>query len=471
MLDTAGLFDETFYLENNSDVALAVKEGVFSSGLEHFMEFGRFEARDPSEFFNTYFYLNKYSDVLTAVQRGQFTAFDHFITNGQVEKRDPVSWFNTSLYLQKNPDVDDYVKKDSITGIKHFIDFGIKENRTFANILPILNRVLVGNSRGDNVVAYNSNTGEFLGTPIAKNSGGLVDPDTLLYGPDGNGDGVSDLYISSGNKPANSNQLGASAILRYDGLTGQFIDVFVGDNPNTAVDETGGLYRPYGIDFGPDGNLYVSSFFSDQILRYNGQTGQFIDVFASGNQQAGGLNGPNGLLFAPDGNLYVTTQGSVAKNGEADFSAGLPSQVLKYNLQTRQSTVFASPKVSPNGAGFISLLGMQIGPKDGDLYVSDFANDIRRYNLNTGALVNTFSTNYTGTSPSNNFTGDIAFSPNGKLYTVGFDYTEAGNNIGAILRFDSITGQPLPATANSGSIFVPSNNNLVRPIGLTFFEG
>ncbi|MBE9161963.1 MULTISPECIES: hypothetical protein [Microcoleaceae] len=52
---------------------------------------------------------------------------------------------------------------------------------------------------------------------------------------------------------------------------------------------------------------------TDQILRYNGKTGQFIDVFAAGNQQAGGLNGPNGLLFAPDGYLYVTTQGSVAR--------------------------------------------------------------------------------------------------------------------------------------------------------------
>ena len=471
MLDAAGLFDESFYLDNNPDVAKAVQTGGFSSGFDHFMEFGRFEARDPSEFFNTNFYLGKYSDVLAAVQQGKVTAFDHFIANGQLEKRDPVSWFNTNLYLQKNPDVDAAVKKDPLTGIQHFIKNGIKENRSPAKLIPILDKVLVGNSRGDNVVAYNSKTGEFLGTLIPKNNGGLVAPDTLLYGPDGNGDGVSDLYISSGDKPANSNQLGASAILRYDGVTGQFIDVFVGDNPNTAVDETGGLYRPYGADFGPDGNLYVSSFLSDQILRYNGKTGQFIDVFASGNQQAGGLNGPNGLLFAPDGNLYVTTQGSVAKNGEADFSAGLPSQVLRYNLQTRQSSVFASPEVSPNGAGFISLLGMQIGPKDGDLYVSDFANDIRRYNLKTGALVNTFSTNYTGTSPSNNFTGNLAFSPNGKLYTVGFDYTEAGNNSGAILRFDSITGQPLPATANAGSIFVAPNNNLVRPIGLTFFEG
>jgi hypothetical protein len=43
--------------------------------------------------------------------------------------------------------------------------------------------------------------------------------------------------------------------LRYDGITGAFIDKFVGDNPNTAADETGGLSRPYGLAFGPDGNF------------------------------------------------------------------------------------------------------------------------------------------------------------------------------------------------------------------------
>jgi len=332
---------------------------------------------------------------------------------------------------------------------------------------------LVGNSRGNNVLRFDGNTGNFLGEFIPPGSGGLFNPDTIVFGPDGNGDDKSDIYVTSGDKPGNSGEPTASAVLRYDGITGAFIDKFVGDNPNTAVDETGGLFRPYGLAFGPDGNFYVSSFLSDQILRYNGKTGQFIDVFASGNQQAGGLNGPNGLLFAPDGNLYVTTQGSVARNGKADFSASFPSQVLRYNPQTRQSSIFASPDPSPRSQGFASLLGMAIGPADDDLYVSDFANDIRRYNLKSGELVKVLSTNYTDTSPSSNYVGSLAFSPIGNLFVVGFDNRANANGAGAVLRYNGKTDEPLPISGNPGSsnssIFVPPDSKLQRPIGIAFF--
>ena len=332
---------------------------------------------------------------------------------------------------------------------------------------------LVGNSRGNNVLRFDGNTGNFLGEFIPAGSGGLSNPDTIVFGPDGNGDDKSDIYVASGRTPENSAEPTPSAVLRYDGITGAFIDKFVGDNPNTAADETGGLSRPYGLAFGPDGNFYVNSFLSDQILRYNGKTGQFIDVFASGNQQAGGLNGPNGLLFAPDGNLYVTTQGSVARNGKPDYSASFPSQLLRYNPQTGQSSIFASPDPSPRSQGFTSLLGMAIGPADGDLYVSDFANDIRRYNLKSGELVKVLSTNYTDTSPSSNFLGSLAFSPIGNLFVVGFDNRANANGAGAVLRYNGKTNEPLPISGNPGSsnssIFVPPDSKLQRPIGIAFF--
>ncbi|TAF53635.1 MAG: hypothetical protein EAZ60_19565 [Oscillatoriales cyanobacterium] len=289
---------------------------------------------------------------------------------------------------------------------------------------------LVGNTRGNNVLGFDGNTGNLLGELIPAGSGGLSSPDTILFGPDVNGDGKPEIYIASGDKPGNSGQPTASALLRYDGVTGAFIDKFVGDNPNTNVDETGGLSRPYGLAFGPDGNFYVSSFLTKKILRYNGKTGQFIDVFATGNQQAGGLNGPNNLLFAPDGNLYVTTQGSVARDGKADFSPGLPSQVLLYNPQTGQSSIFASPDPSPRSQGFVSLLGMAIGPADGDL------------------------------------------SPIGNLFAVGFDNRANANNVGAVLRYNGKTDEPLPISSNplssNSSIFVPPNSNLKRPVGITF---
>lgn len=303
--------------------------------------------------------------------------------------------------------------------------------------------LLVGNTRGNNVVLFDEQNGKFLGNFITSGSGGLIAPDDLNFGPDGN------LYVSSGDTPE------TSAILRYDGKTGKFIDVFAAGD---------GLFRPYGTAFGPDGNLYVSSFLTDQILRYNGTTGAFIDIFASGNGQAGGLNGPDDLLFGADGSLYVTTQGSIAVNGQPTFP-GLPSQVLRFDLATKTSTVFIDqPTPSPDSFGFVSFLGLASGP-NGDLFVSDFANDIRRYDVETGALVDVLSTNYTGTVPSNNFMGNLTFGLNDTLYTVGFNRQ---TEFGAILRYDGVTGNPLPSPGNSSAIFVPTTSKLLRPIGITY---
>ena len=75
-------------------------------------------------------------------------------------------------------------------------------------------------------------------------------------------------------------------VLRFDGTTGAFIDAFV-----PAM--SGGLDGPFGLVFGPDGNLYVSSSSTNEVLRYNDTTGAFIDVFASG----GGLENPSFLVF------------------------------------------------------------------------------------------------------------------------------------------------------------------------------
>jgi secreted PhoX family phosphatase len=186
-------------------------------------------------------------------------------------------------------------------------------------LAPAHAALLVGNTRGNNVGLYGDD-GSFRGDFIAPGAGGLVDPDALTFGPDGN------LYVSSGDSSSGK-------ILRYSGATGEFLGDFA----------TSGLIRPYGSAFGPDGNFYVSSFLTDEIVRFDGKTGAFIDVFAAApktDRQSGQLNGPNGLLFTPDGRLLVTTQGSVAvadptKPGafKASFADGWASQVLSYDIR------------------------------------------------------------------------------------------------------------------------------------------
>ena len=111
----------------------------------------------------------------------------------------------------------------------------------------------------------------------------------LVLGPDATGDNVDDLYIVN---------WGADEVLRFDGVSGSFFDVFV-----TAGD--GGLDDPVDLTFGPDGSLYVTSRGTNgnpdnnSIIRFNGSTGEFIDVFATGLQRAISLD------FGDDGNLYA----------------------------------------------------------------------------------------------------------------------------------------------------------------------
>ncbi|BAZ27903.1 putative lipoprotein [Cylindrospermum sp. NIES-4074] len=327
--------------------------------------------------------------------------------------------------------------------------------------VPQANAVLlVGNSGSNNIILFDEQTGKFLGDFTTPGNGGLRAPDDLTFGPDGN------LYVSSGGD-SNLNLLDSlyptdSAVLRYS-PSGEFLGVAAAGN---------GLARPYGNAFGPDGTLYVASFRSNQILKFNPVTGAFLGVFASDNNNGqgslNGLNGPNGLAFGPDGSLYVTTEGT-ANDANGNLAFAYESQVLRYSPAqvagiepTTTPTVFISqPTPLPESFGFVSLLGLAIAPNN-DILVSDFAGGIRRYNSD-GVLVEALSTNYTDTIPSNNFIGNLTFgagSSSNNLYAAGFDFTN--NNLGSVLAFNGATGS---STSFTGSQF--SNSSLVRSIGIT----
>ena len=58
---------------------------------------------------------------------------------------------------------------------------------------------------------------------------------------------------------------------------------------------SGGLDNPFDLVFGPDGNLYVGSTSNNNVLRFNGTTGAFIDTFVPSG--SGGLTTANWLTF------------------------------------------------------------------------------------------------------------------------------------------------------------------------------
>jgi sugar lactone lactonase YvrE len=137
---------------------------------------------------------------------------------------------------------------------------------------------------------------------VAPDSGGLgvgdptgseQGPRGIAFGPDGN------VYVSDSDQ---------DIVYRYDGATGAPLPAPGQTGAVFIPAGSGGLTAPAGITFGADGNLYVCSYKTNQILRYQGPAGSapgaFVDVFASVTNVTG-ATGPNDLTFGPDGNLYV----------------------------------------------------------------------------------------------------------------------------------------------------------------------
>ena len=212
-------------------------------------------------------------------------------------------------------------------------------------------------------------------------------------------DSQGNLYVSS-EKSDN--------ILRYDS-TGIFDKVFASGN---------GLKKPLGITFGPDNHLYIANENDAAIYRFDGTTGDFIDIFVADG--SGGIIKPADVAFGPDGNLYVTDEQG--------------NKVYKYS----------STDGSPLGAFASSGLSK---PKylifqDGDLYVSSEENDkIIRYDGSTGLHKSDFVSNGSGglDKPEG-----LVFGPYGDLY-VSSEATDE------VLRYDGTTGAFIEVFVSAGS--------------------
>jgi serine/threonine protein kinase/sugar lactone lactonase YvrE len=236
----------------------------------------------------------------------------------------------------------------------------------------------------------------------------------IVFGPDGNGDGTDDLYVVSS---------GTNEVLRFDALSGTLIDSFL--KPSQSGVENP-LDDPLDLTFGPDGHLYVTSRGTDanpdnnQVLRFDGHTGNFIDVFATGLQRAISLD------FGDDGNLYV---------GNRETNA-----VQRFNRNGASLGNFIENAAGSEGKLRQVLFGADL-TDDGkrDIYVvNNQTAEIYRYDAIDGSLIDTISL----PSSYGNLTW-LEVAGDGSIYASLRQ--ETGKSV--IHRLDGVNGESLDAFA------------------------
>ena len=251
----------------------------------------------------------------------------------------------------------------------------------------------------NSVLRFDDN-GQLLGDFVSPGDGGLTDPQGIKFGPDGH------LYVSS-----HAGVGGTNAVLKFDGNSGDFIEVFAtvsdmvwpaeinfrnnllyvsdfrfsGTGRVSRFDLDGnfvdhfatGIQGADGQSWDNTGNLLVSSFGDNTIKEYD-SNGNFLGNHVSSGD--GGLNGPLDNLILPDGSLLVSS-----------FNSG----------NIKQYDAFGNFLGTPI-TGLVGPQGLELGP-DGFLFVGDFSTGtIYRHDL--ADLSDRIVFANAGNSSTNNFT-------------------------------------------------------------------
>ena len=202
-------------------------------------------------------------------------------------------------------------------------------------------------------------------------------------------------------------------VLRFSAQNGQFRGVFASGH---------GMANPNGIAIGPDGNLYVGNGDEPKVLRFDGTTGAYVDEFINA-ATPGGLTSCRAIAFGPDGNLYVNSP--------------LSDNVLKYDGVTGDFLGVAAA-----GNGMDGPVGLTIAP-NGHVFVGvALTNAVYEFDAG-GSFVRTLTC---GASFSN-ATG-VLFHPDGRLLV-------AGSVSNRVVSYDLDSGTCLGTFASGGSLSIP----------------
>jgi DNA-binding beta-propeller fold protein YncE len=240
-----------------------------------------------------------------------------------------------------------------------------------------------------------NNTSAIEGDQTAHYRGAAVwgttttDFNPVTIGPDGN------LYTTSG-----AVGLAQNTILRYNGTTGAFMGIFA----------TGPMNGPRTILF-RNGYMYVACENTDQVLQFDATTGAYLGAFVPAG--SGGISGPHGMTFGPDGNLYVSGRSS--------------NNVIEYNGTTG---ALIRTFVAAGSGGLNLPQGIAFDPSGQYLYVASTGgpDEVLKYNAQTGA--------YVGPATSGlNWPTNVKFGTDGLMYVLDTGanrierFTESGSYV------------------------------------------
>ena len=213
------------------------------------------------------------------------------------------------------------------------------------------------------ILRYDRTTGEFLSALVSPSSTGSPSvPRGMVISPAGE-------LIVADNGELTPPPYGR--LPRYNTTTGAFLGDF---------DTSGFLppFMPRGVVVGPDGLLYVSGIDAigenGYVIRFDLTTKTYKDTFitaTAATQYAGGLHKPEGIVFGPDGKLYVTS---------ARYMAGTASRIMIYdsNGANVNHIDLDDPAQQENYAQ-----AMVFGP-DGRLFVAmTITGEVRSYDVAT----------------------------------------------------------------------------------------
>jgi hypothetical protein len=206
----------------------------------------------------------------------------------------------------------------------------------------------------------------------------------------------------------------SSQIVRVDDVTGAVAGVFVAPG-------SGGLREPRAAVFGPDGHVYVASFGTDEVLRFNGKTGRFLGVFAADDR----LKEPGDLAFGPDGDLYVAAGASILRlSGRTGALAGAVRSDVVERLDGGLTIAFGpDDRLYVGASNSNEIIAVAVADANAD---ADSAPDVFvREGLGIiGAQA-------------------LRFDGDGHLYV-------ASRDSGSILKFDGDTGEYLDTVVRTG---------------------